>query len=138
MARKRTARNVVTTKTDKATKKVASVQGRPGFTNTGMKRRLPTIPPFRAKTIRTLIKRNQADGRSLPEGSLANTQNGQIVSTPGVTVIHKQPQVPPGSGRGSRVITPPSPTNEGGVRDPFNRKRRVGRMGQNDQPRRGG
>ena len=127
MARKRSSSNRVTDKITRVSTKSATVQGRPGYSETGMQRRLGTVRPFRARSIRTLIKRDIAKGLSLPDASLANEQPGQITARPRVVTQHEQPQVPPRSGRNQRVVTPPSPTSGGGIRNPFRRTQRVGR-----------
>ena len=54
-------------------------------------------------------------------------RTSQVTPSPKTVTIHKQPQVPPTAGRNQRVVKPPSPTNKGGIRNPFNRASRVGR-----------
>lgn len=127
--RRRTSGNVVTDKITRVSTKSATVQGRPGYVETGMRRRLPSVPPFRAKSIRTLIKRDEAKGLSLPEASAANRQPGQVSRAVRVLTKHLQPQVPAKLGRNQRVVSPPSPTSGGGIRNPYKRTQRVGRGG---------
>lgn len=121
--------NRVSDKITRVTSKVSSVAGRPGFTENAPQRGLGTKRPFRARRIRTLHKRDEARGISLPEASLTNTQPGQITAKPRVLTSHQRPEVPPRIGTGKRVVTPPSPTSGGGVRNPFRRTSRVGRSG---------
>lgn len=111
----------------KVTTKSPNVVGRPGYTETGMKKRLGTIRPFKARGIKTLIKRDESKGITMPESSVIERQPGQI--TPGAhpTIVHQQPQVPDKTGTNQRVVAAPSPTGRAGVRSPFNPKKRVGR-----------
>jgi hypothetical protein len=132
MARKRrSGGTIVTLGKDTARRLAPTVPGRPGFTETGGQRRLGTIRPFKARSVRTLLKKDIAKGVTQPEFKTASADVGQITPQTRSVVMHETPQIPVRSGTGRRVVAAPSPTSGAGVRNPFNVKRRVGRRGNN-------
>jgi hypothetical protein len=113
-----------------------NVAGRPPATP--VQQTFPVIPPksyFKAGVTR-LLKRDVSKGLSMPEADALPFIGGVLATGTstygGQRIMHLQPQVPPsiaGSGNSKRkLIPPPSPTNNGGVRSPYNQKVVVARV----------
>lgn len=77
--------------------------------------------PMRAiRSVRTLIKVDPKDGRSMPEFKNTLMRAGVGARMKGKTIDRQKPQTPPSFGtRPGKTIAPPSPTNRGGIRNPF-------------------
>jgi hypothetical protein len=115
--------------------RVASIQGAPGVQV--VQQTFPVVPrpSYRKAGVRVLRKVDVSKGMTMPEGQYLPFVNG-VVGNPrggfnGVRILRQKPVVPPrvhGSATTAvRVVAPPSPTNRGGVRNPFNKTQRVGR-----------
>jgi hypothetical protein len=93
-------------------------------------------PVYMKAGIRRLLKRDVSKGLSMPEADSLPFIHGVVTpQTRGygrVAITHLQPMVPPkiaGTGNQSRkIIAAPSPTNNGGVRSPYNQKVVVARV----------
>lgn len=110
---------------------VAPRQGQPAE---GLTRfTFPVIPrPVFAKArIRMLQKVDPAKGITQPEAANMTTASGVVTGDrggyKGATVVHQVPLVPPPPAKNQRVVAPPSPTNRGGVRNPYKLGSREGR-----------
>ena len=113
-----------------------NVAGRPPATV--VQQTFPVIPrPVYMKAeIKRVLKRDVSKGLSMPEAdSLPFVHAVVTPQTRGygrVTIKHLQPQVSPtiaGTGNSVRRLIPaPSPTNNGGVRSPYNQKVVVARI----------
>lgn len=112
-----------------------NIPGAPGFSQDKQKfKRFIPHPIQNRLSIKTVIKNNPADGLTQPEASSLGGTAG--VSTPGaggykgMTIMHQQPQVPPTTKTNTKTFAPPSATNKGGIRNPFNLARRTGGRGK--------
>lgn len=110
---------------------VAPRAGQPGEPLTRFTFPVIPKPVFPKAKIRTLIKRDVAKGVTMPEANNMTDTPGVVTGGTGgykgATVMHQQPLVPPSPAKNLRVVAPPSPTNKGGVRNPYNMRNKVGR-----------
>lgn len=110
-----------------ASQKAVKVVGQPGepTLRTGQWQRI--IRPMRPiRQVTTLIKKNLADGKSMPEFKNTLQRAGVGARQRAITVVHQRPIVPRsvrGGANVTKVVAPPSPTNRGGIRDPYSHKR---------------
>lgn len=112
--------------TDKARQIQPTIKGAPGI---GLPRTQWTrlVRPMRPiRSVRTLIKRDLAKGRTMPEFRNTLMRAGVGTRQRAISVLSQRPLTPPAPRARTRVVAPPSPTNRGGVRDPRT-LRRVGR-----------
>ena len=126
----------VTRSNQNATVHSANVIGRPPAPVVQQTFPVVTKPSYMKAGVTRLLKRDVSKGLSMPEADSLPFLAG--VLTPGtmgygrVKIMHLQPQVSPkiaGTGNGSRkIIAAPSPTNNGGVRSPYNQKQSVARI----------
>lgn len=112
--------------------RTATVAGAPGIKQAGEKWNRRTPQPFRRKLgIRTLIKNDPSDGLTQSEAKNFTTVPGVVTGDSGgykgVTEVRQQPASPAKPGRNIKRVATPSPTNGGGIRSPFNLRKRVGR-----------
>lgn len=110
------ARGVPKFKKQRGTRIVStSVAGRPP-TSTERQTfplRLPLLPVFRKRNIRTLQRVDVSKGISMPEAKNMTTVPGVVTGGGGgyhgVKEIHQKPLVPPTLKKNTRTIKPPNP-----------------------------
>lgn len=107
----------------RATKIVAKVSGQPGVGKRIFNWPRVNRPMRPIRTVRTLIKGNVADGVTQPEFRNTLQRAGVGVRMLGKTISRQRPNTPPSFGQrgGGKVVSPPSPTNKGGVRSPYHK-----------------
>lgn len=117
-----------------ASQSAPRVVGQPGepVLRTGQWKRI--VRPLRPiRSVTTLIKKNLADGKSMPEFKNTLMRAGVGVRQRAITVVHQRPVTPVSMRQGAattKLIAPPSPTNRGGVRNPYSMKRQRVRRGK--------
>ena len=126
----------ITRSNQRATIKSVGVVGRPPAPVVSQTFPVITRPSYMKAGIRRLLKRDVSKGLSMPEADSLPFIGG--VLTPATMgygnkrIYHLQPMVSPkiaGTGNSSRkIIAAPSPTNNGGVRSPYNQKVSVARI----------
>jgi hypothetical protein len=122
----------VTSSYQNATVHAATVTGRPPAPV--VQQTFPVIvrPSYTKAGVTRLLKRDVSKGLSMPEADqlpfISGVMNPGSMSYGGKRIMHLQPLVPPRSGKNVKVIAPPSPTNNGGVRSPYNQKVSVARI----------
>lgn len=95
--------------------KVVRVPGQPapGPLKQQFALKLPLLPIYAKRNIRTLQKVDPAKGITQPEANDMTTAAGVVTGTPGgyrgVRTIHQMPLVPPTPDRNLRVTKPPRP-----------------------------
>ena len=107
----------------RATKIVAKVSGQPGVGS--RKYNWPRLnrPMRPIRTVRTLIKSNVADGLTQPEFRNTLQRAGVGVRRLGKVISRQRPNTPSTFSQrgGGKIVSPPSPTNRGGVRSPYHK-----------------
>jgi hypothetical protein len=102
--------------------KVRSKSGQPGVPQPRRHFIVQRKPMDAIRSIKTLIKRDEAEGRTMPEFKNTLQRAGVGARKPSSLPTNRQkPLVPPSTRQraSGKVISPPSPTNRGGVKKKY-------------------